>query len=217
MAPSPPARRRLRNERRSAIARYALLVGVLLAGPSLACGHAATEPGISWAAVPLPEADASARERIVRYGPLVERTARRFGLDPALVAGLVWVESRFDPAARSRAGAVGLMQLMPRTARGIAARLGHPVRRRNPRSNLEAGCYYLRSMLDRFDGDVRWALAAYHAGPGNARRYRRRGRMSPATARYVRRVLEARRRFARAAGPRGLARGVRAPALGGLW
>ncbi|RMG94453.1 MAG: lytic transglycosylase domain-containing protein [Deltaproteobacteria bacterium] len=184
----------------------------LVAALCAACGH---RPGhgerIAWTAVVLPEADPEVSARIAQYGPLVERAAEAHGLDPALVAAVVWVESRFDPSARSPAGAVGLMQLMPRTAREIGRRMGKRIRRRNPASNLDAGCFYLRRMLDGQRGNVRWALAAYHAGPGNAARYRRRGRMSEATARYVARVLEVRRRFAEAMGPKGLAGPLNAP------
>jgi len=180
------------------LAQKGTAVLALAALVALGCGHRAHADGrIDWSAAAPPETSPAASERIERYGPLVERAARAHGLDPALVAAVVWTESRFDPAARSPAGAVGLMQLMPATARGIARRLGRPVHRRRPASNLEAGCYYLRRMIDRFDGSVRWGLAAYHAGPGNAARYRRRGRLPAATARYVRAVLDARASFAR--------------------
>ena len=91
---------------------------------------------------------------------LIEETADRFGLDPALIHAMVRAESGFDSEAVSAAGAGGLMQLMPETARAVGVEdVFHPA------SNLAGGATYLRRMLDRFDGDLELALAAYNAGP----------------------------------------------------
>ena len=79
---------------------------------------------------------------------------------PALIAALVWLESRWRAQAVSSAGARGLAQLMPGTARELG------VDPDDPFANLEGGARYLREQLDRFDGDVEKALAAYNAGPG---------------------------------------------------
>jgi soluble lytic murein transglycosylase len=89
-------------------------------------------------------------------------------LDPALVAALVCQESTFDPAAVSRAGARGLMQVMPRTGMNIARVLHVPYRTQsllNPEESLEFGTHYLRLMVDQFGGRIERALAAYNAGP----------------------------------------------------
>jgi soluble lytic murein transglycosylase-like protein len=96
-----------------------------------------------------------------RYAALVEREARRNGLDPRLVAAVIRQESGFDPKAHNRSsGAAGLMQLAPATARSLGVRNPH-----DPAQALAAGCRYLRELLDRFHGNLRLALAAYNAGP----------------------------------------------------
>ena len=90
--------------------------------------------------------------------------AQRFDLSPALLEALVWQESRWRTDAVSPVGARGLAQLMPGTARYLG------VNPDDPRQNLEGGARYLREQLDRFDGDLELALAAYNAGPGRVQR-----------------------------------------------
>ena len=85
--------------------------------------------------------------------------AHRYNVSPSLLAALVWHESRWQPAALSSKGAIGLAQLMPATARALA------VDPRDAGANLAGAAHYLRMMLDLFDGDVERALAAYDAGP----------------------------------------------------
>jgi soluble lytic murein transglycosylase-like protein len=117
------------------------------------------------------------------YGAAIEATAARYGLDGRLLAALVWTESGFRPDVVSSAGAMGLAQLMPGTARGLG------VDPRDPLQNLDGGARYLRTQLDRF-GSVELALAAYNAGPG---RVERAGNQVPnivETQLYVVRVLE---------------------------
>ncbi|MCZ7588094.1 MAG: lytic transglycosylase domain-containing protein [Gaiella sp.] len=132
----------------------------------------------------------------LRYEAIVTAHARNYDLPPALLAAVIYTESRFDASAQSPAGAVGLMQLLPETARGIAVRtgghrfvVGDLV---DPEINIRYGAWYLRHLLDRYD-DVATALAAYHAGQGNVDAWRRRGSEIefPETRSYVRRVLEA--------------------------
>ena len=94
------------------------------------------------------------------YSAQVAELAARFDLRPALIEALVWQESRWRPNAISPAGARGLAQLMPGTARDLG------VNPDDPFANLEGGARYLREQLDRFDGDIEKALAAYNAGPG---------------------------------------------------
>ena len=94
------------------------------------------------------------------YAAYVNELAHRFDLSPALIEALVWQESRWREDAVSPAGARGLAQLMPGTARDLG------VDPDNPLANLEGGARYLREQLDRFDGDLEKALAAYNAGPG---------------------------------------------------
>jgi soluble lytic murein transglycosylase-like protein len=116
------------------------------------------------------------------YGAEITAAARRHGLDPALLAGLVKQESGFNANAVSPAGARGLTQLMPATAAGLGV-----TDATNPAQALEGGAKYLKAQLDRFGGDVAKALAAYNAGPGAVQRF---GGVPPyaETQAYVRRV-----------------------------
>jgi soluble lytic murein transglycosylase len=114
---------------------------------------------------------------------------------------VIYAESKFDASARSDAGAVGLMQLLPETARGIAVRTGGDrfvvSDLLDPEVNVRYGSWYLRSLLDRYR-DVRTALAAYHAGQGNVDEWRRNGGgiRFPETRHYVDTVLAAQRVYA---------------------
>jgi soluble lytic murein transglycosylase-like protein len=94
------------------------------------------------------------------YEAKVHELAQRFDLSPALIEALVWQESRWRANAVSPVGARGLAQLMPGTARELGVDASDPF------ANLEGGARYLRQQLDRFDGDLEKALAAYNAGPG---------------------------------------------------
>ena len=117
------------------------------------------------------------------YRPLVERAATHYALSPALVDAIAHVESRYNQSAVSRAGAGGIMQLMPGTARDLG------VDARDPEANIRGGTAYLRLLLDRFDGDVVRTIAAYNAGPAAV--IRARGVPAyPETVRYVRDVLD---------------------------
>jgi len=95
-----------------------------------------------------------------RYAAKIQELARRFDLSASLLEALVWQESRWRENAVSHAGARGLAQLMPGTARYLG------VNPDDPMQNLEGGARYLREQLDRFDGNLEKALAAYNAGPG---------------------------------------------------
>lgn len=93
------------------------------------------------------------------YAAALARAASRYDLSPALLEALVWQESRWRADAVSPAGAIGLAQLMPATARALG------VDPRDPVANLDGGARFLRAQLDLFDGDLEKALAAYNAGP----------------------------------------------------
>ena len=112
--------------------------------------------------VALPENHAQAIPDI--YRAKVTELAARFDLSPSLIEAMVWQESRWRHDAVSPVGARGLAQLMPGTARDLG------VDPRDPFANLEGGARYLREQLDRFDGDLEKALAAYNAGPGRVER-----------------------------------------------
>lgn len=94
------------------------------------------------------------------YAQALVEVAKANELSPYLLEAVVWQESRWNPAARSRAGAIGLAQLMPGTARDLG------VDPNDPLQNLSGGARYLRQQLNRFGGNVEKALAAYNAGPG---------------------------------------------------
>lgn len=101
----------------------------------------------------------------VRFVPHIREASEKYRVDPALIAAVVYKESRFDPHAVSSRGAQGLMQLMPRTASYLGVKDAF-----DPRQNILGGTRYLREMLDEFDGNVDVALAAYNAGPVAVRR-----------------------------------------------
>jgi soluble lytic murein transglycosylase-like protein len=132
----------------------------------------------------------SASGSAAAYRPLVEQTARKYGLDPALLLGVIESESGFNPRAVSSAGAKGLMQLMDGTARGYGV-----VDPYSPQQNVDAGARFLRDLLKRYDGSTSLALAAYNAGPGAVDRY---GGVPPykETQTYVARVQSAAKRYA---------------------
>lgn len=102
----------------------------------------------------------------VPFGSIIYREAKNNDLRPELVAAVVQAESKFKPTARSGAGAVGLMQLVPRTGRWMGAR-----DLTNPAQNIAAGAKYLKYLQDRFDGNEQKAIAAYNAGEGNVQRF----------------------------------------------
>jgi len=139
----------------------------------------------------------------LRYETILTGHARNYDLDPALLAAVIYTESKFDADARSEAGAIGLMQLLPATARGIAVRTGGARFVVSdlyvPELNVRYGSWYLRHLLDRY-GQERTALAAYHAGQANVDRWREQGVgiQFAETRYYVDRVEELKRVYARA-------------------
>lgn len=113
----------------------------------------------------------------------IQIAAARYGVDSNLVDAVAWQESRYNPRARSSAGAIGVMQLMPGTARQLGVLNPHDVEQ-----NVRGGTAYLREQLERFDNNVPLALAAYNAGPGAVLKY---GGIPPyrETQNYVQQIL----------------------------
>ena len=138
------------------------------------------------------------------YAPEIRAAAEEFDLDPAYVASVVLAESSFNAEAVSSAGAIGLMQIMPSTGEWIAGKLDDAFdvqRLYEPSVNLRYGCWYLRFLLDRYDGDMRTASTAYHQGQGRVDEwlqdpeYSQDGRTltaisSAVTDTYVSRIME---------------------------
>jgi soluble lytic murein transglycosylase len=129
----------------------------------------------------------------LRYEAIVRGHARNYRLDPALLAAVIYQESKFRAHARSSSGAIGLMQLLPATAEGIAVHTGGSRFRvadlDDPEINVRYGAWYLRHLLDKY-GDEKTALAAYNAGQDNVDRWRRErtGIAFAETRHYVKRV-----------------------------
>ena len=124
-----------------------------------------------------------------KFEPIIDTFAEEYGVDKALVKAMIHVESGYNPSAVSPKGAVGLMQLMPETARGLSV-----VNSFDPVQNIRGGVRYMRFLLDSFGGNVRLALAAYNAGPSKVNRY---GGVPPygETHNYIAGVMNYRERY----------------------
>lgn len=137
----------------------------------------------------------------LEYEHIVSGHAKNYDLDPALLAAVIYRESRFDANAESSSGAIGLMQLLPATAKGIALHTGgskfEVADLRDPEINVRYGAFYLRRLLNKY-GNVRLALAAYNAGQANVDEWRRdhKGIAFAETRQYVDEVLHARAVYA---------------------
>ena len=161
------------------------LLALLLVGAALGAAFAyvhSTEPGW-YVRIRYP----------LHYQTIVRGHARNYHLDPALLAAVIYQESKFRAHARSSSGAIGLMQLLPGTAKGIAVHTGGSRFRvadlDDPEINVRYGSWYLRHLLDKY-GDERTALAAYNAGQQNVDTWREQGKgiAFAETRAYVKRV-----------------------------
>jgi soluble lytic murein transglycosylase-like protein len=131
---------------------------------------------------PPPEAIAAAADGKHPYQNFIHQAATKHGVDEKLIAHVIAAESNFNPKAVSRKSAMGLMQLLPKTAAQYS--VGNIF---DPAQNIEGGTHYLKDLLDRYRGDLKLALAAYNAGPDMVDRY---GGVPPIveTQSYVRRI-----------------------------
>lgn len=139
--------------------------------------------------VPFSKARPLSQDERNRFFRLIDAAAQEHRIDPALIRAVVKAESDYNPTAISPAGALGLMQLMPGTARDLDVK--NPF---DPEENIRGGVQYLRYLLDRFEGSVPLAVAAYHAGGQNVDRH---GGIPPipATRDYVKRVMMLHKRY----------------------
>lgn len=137
----------------------------------------------------------------IPFHGIIVQVAGRYEVDPHLIRAIILAESGYNPKAKSKKGARGLMQLMPSTAKALGVQNIY-----DPEENIDGGVRYFRSLLDRFDGDVQLALAAYNAGSRHVRNYEG---IPPfkATQRYIKKVLRFHEKFKMetAAGPRRVA------------
>ena len=198
-APRATAAERRRGAVRRRRARLAAVLLVLVA----IVGGIASTSGVF---------DTAVREITLplRHEDIIRQQAEEKGLDPALIAGVIYTESKFKDGQVSEAGALGLMQITPATAKDIARKSGGSAFEigdlATAQVNISYGAYYLRYLLNRFDGDTTLAVAAYNGGEGNVDTWRREAasRGEPfrvsgipftETREYVTRVRDAQRSY----------------------
>jgi len=143
-------------------------------------------PKARWRSAPVGRVDGARRQR---FDEIINEAAVRHRVDSNLIKAVIRVESDFVPHAVSPKGALGLMQLMPATARMLRVRSAF-----DPQANVDGGVRHLRYLIDRFQGNMRLVLAAYNAGEGAVKRH---GGIPPyrETQDYVRRVLQYRQAY----------------------
>jgi soluble lytic murein transglycosylase-like protein len=141
-----------------------------------------SKPGISSTAI-------SRKEAEQLCDSIIRKAAKRYQVDPSLIRAIIMAESSYNPKAVSKKGAMGLMQLMPRTAEALGVEDSF-----NPEHNINGGVRYFKQLLNQFDGDVKLALAAYNAGSGRVREY---NGIPPfkATQYYIKKVFEYRKGY----------------------
>jgi soluble lytic murein transglycosylase-like protein len=128
------------------------------------------------------DSDSASRRGCNNFRTFIEEASRSFGVEKSLIRAVIKAESNFNPRATSPAGAVGLMQLLPSTAEEMGVRDLF-----DPRDNIHGGTRYLAALLDRYDGNLTLALAAYNWGPGNLEKAPER--LPHETQTYIERVL----------------------------
>jgi soluble lytic murein transglycosylase len=118
------------------------------------------------------------------YDQIIKSKSKKYNIEPAMIKAVITAESNWDSKAVSKKGAIGLMQLMPPTARDMQVQ--NPF---DPEQNIEGGTKYLKKLLDRFNGNIRLALAAYNAGPGKVEKSRGIPAITE-TNKFVKNVIE---------------------------
>lgn len=119
------------------------------------------------------------------FQPYIDEAASTYGIHPRLIHAVIHTESYYNPRIKSHAGAVGLMQLMPATAKRFGVS-----NRKNPEQNINGGVKYLKVLMKLFDNDLNLVLAAYNAGEGAVKKYGNKIPPYPETQNYVKKVLK---------------------------
>ena len=133
--------------------------------------------------------------------PIVCKFAQKYNMDSALIMAVIEVESKFNPKAVSKAGAIGLMQIMPKTAKAVSRELKIKKYNKdslyNPGINIKIGTYYLKKLLLEFNNDIDLTLAAYNAGMGNIRKWQEQKKEIPfeETRTFVKKVKSVRIKY----------------------
>ena len=137
----------------------------------------------------------------IRCVPIVYKSAQKYDIDPALIMAVIEIESKFKRKAVSKAGAIGLMQIMPKTAKSISRELNIKKYNKNslynPEINIKIGTYYLKKLLQEFNNDIDLTLAAYNAGMGNIRKWQKQKKEIPfeETRAFIKKVKSARIKY----------------------
>jgi soluble lytic murein transglycosylase-like protein len=184
-------RNRRRRERRNATMRGVLFSAIAFALPHQVAKQemvAAKMPVVLASRPPAPRVTVSIDsfdlgDRTHAYDDLIREAAKKYDLNPVLIRSVIRMESAFDLFAVSKAGAMGLMQLMPEVAQEYG--VTDPF---DARQNIMAGSWLLRDLLERHDGNLALTLASYNAGPGNVAKYRNKVPPFKETQNYVKRI-----------------------------
>ena len=137
----------------------------------------------------------------IKYIPTVYKSAQESNMDPALIMAVIEIESKFNRKAVSKAGAIGLMQLMPKTAKSLSCELNIKKYNKNslynPEINIKIGTYYLKKLLQEFNNDIDLTLAAYNAGMGNIKKWQKQKKEIPfeETRTFIKKVKSARIKY----------------------
>ena len=133
--------------------------------------------------------------------PIVYKSAQKYNMDPALIMAVIEIESKFDAKAVSKAGAIGLMQIMPKTAKSLSRELNIKKYNKNslynPEINIKIGTYYLKKLLQEFNNDIDLSLGAYNGGIGNIKKWQKQKKEIPfeETRTFIKKVKSARIKY----------------------
>lgn len=144
----------------------------------------------SWKGWREPASNSNFKANLQKYKPYVRATSKKHDMPSWLIEAVIHAESFYNPQAVSSAGAVGLMQLMPGTARRYGVH-----NRQNPEQNIEGGVKYLKDLMTMFDGNMELALAAYNAGENAVKKYGNRIPPYKETQHYVKKVTALTKRY----------------------